>query len=655
MSWIDVESHSKIQNEPNSFRRFVGIPFEQILTEQHWRSKWTSAGRLYGLLAIHATIFVLSLFLSLALLFQFNIPDLSFLAIKQEIWWIVPLKVIVFLALGSFRLRWRFLTFADLGKLVQAATISSIAVFVCDIVILPEHRMPASVLLVDWGITIMAIGGSRAIVRVLREQYLPALSSERRRRVLVVGTSGDGAALAQQIHSSPDLKLHVVGFLDMNPAYEGSCLTGIPFLGTPDDVATIAARKHVCEVFVIVGSVVGKALRTLYIECGKSNIRVKMVPPINQLLEGSFELKVRDVEINDLLRREPIELDTAAIADMVQGRRIMVTGAGGSIGSEVCRQILRHHPERLVLLERAENNLFQVERELSRDFPHTPCHACIADVCDEERMNVIFQTHEPNIVFHAAAHKHVPLMESNVGEAIKNNVFGTRIVADLSHKYDVDRFILISTDKVVKPTSMMGISKKLCERYVHSMTAISATRFVVVRFGNVLGSNGSVVPIFQDQIRRGGPVTVTHAEMRRFFMTIPEASQLVLQAATQGNGGEIFVLEMGEPVRIIDLANDLIRLSGFTRQEVQTTIVGVRPGEKLYEEIFDDDEISLPTSHPKLRVVQTGRTNRLEVVQFLDELEPLVNAPDSDLRQKLNSLLANAGTAFSPTNVATSP
>ena len=328
------------------------------------------------------------------------------------------------------------------------------------------------------------------------------------------------------------------------------------------------------------------------------------------------------------------------IGNLLEGRRVMVTGAGGSIGSEICRQVMRFNPSELVLVGRGENRIFKIERKLLGSHASTTLYARIASVTDQPRMRQLFQEHQPEVVFHAAAHKHVPLMETNVGEAIQNNVCGTKCLADLAAEFGVRNFVFISTDKAVHPSSVMGATKHLAERYIHALSQVSATRFTSVRFGNVLGSEGSVVPIFQEQIRRGGPITVTDPRMTRFFMTIPEASQLVLQAAAMGNGGEIFVLEMGEPVKIVDLAKDLIRLSGLPENSIEICFTGVRPGEKLYEELYFEDEETLPTSHPKLRAAYHRPYTLAEARPEIAVLERLIHEPQEVIRSKLREIVS---------------
>jgi FlaA1/EpsC-like NDP-sugar epimerase len=384
-------------------------------------------------------------------------------------------------------------------------------------------------------------------------------------------------------------------------------------------------------------------LRSLMEACEEGGLSLRIIRSLEDRLQGDSRVPLRDIEINDLLGRDAVTLDTENIGKLLEGRRVMVTGAGGSIGSEICRQIVKFNPESLTLVGRGENRIFAIERELLALQTGITLYPCIADVTNRQRMEQVFAERRPEVVFHAAAHKHVPLMEANVGEAIRNNVFGTRCIASLSDEYGVASFVMVSTDKAVRPTSVMGATKQIAERFVHTLSQESSTRFTVVRFGNVLGSAGSVVPIFQEQIRHGGPITVTDPRMERFFMTIPEASQLVLQAATMGAGGEIFVLEMGEPVKIVDLARDLIRLSGLPEHAIEISFSGIRPGEKLYEELYFDDEQTLPTSHPKLRAAYHRPYSLAEVRQTVGELERLLNEPNDSLRRKLREIIPEFG------------
>jgi FlaA1/EpsC-like NDP-sugar epimerase len=396
------------------------------------------------------------------------------------------------------------------------------------------------------------------------------------------------------------------------------------------------------------GSLPGDQLRQLMKTCEERRIELKIIPRVQDLFGSGKQVPIRDIEISDLVRRDPVQLDTDAIAKLIAGRTVMVTGAGGSIGSEICRQIVNFNPKMLLLVGRGENRIFEIDRELAESDAAPQLRTLIADVLDEPRMRQIFEQYRPEVVFHAAAHKHVPMMEHNVGEAVKNNVLGTRCLADLAHEFGVERFVMISTDKAVHPTSVMGATKHLAERYVHALSTESKTRFVVTRFGNVLGSAGSVVPIFQEQIRRGGPITVTHPDMTRYFMTIPEASQLVLQAASMGRGGEIFVLQMGQPVKIVDLAKDLIRLSGLPEDAIDIVFTVTRPGEKLYEELYFEQEAMMETSHPKLQVAYHRPVTRDAVRQEIEELGKLCHGPEELLRKRLSELIPEYTNGHAP-------
>jgi FlaA1/EpsC-like NDP-sugar epimerase len=390
---------------------------------------------------------------------------------------------------------------------------------------------------------------------------------------------------------------------------------------------------EVDEVAIAMPSASHKQLRRVIQLCEGLKVHFQTVPSITDIASGKYNVsQIRTVEISDLLGREEVSLEVDAIESFLKDKVILVTGAGGSIGSEMCRQVCRFSPRLLLLVEQAENSLFFIERELRTSFPKVAMEAVICDIADRDRTNAIFDKYKPNVVIHAAAHKHVPLMEANCGEAVKNNVLGTSIVADAADKYGAGSFVMISTDKAVNPTSIMGSSKRIAEMYIQDLNWTSKTRFVTVRFGNVLGSNGSVVPIFNAQIATGGPVTVTHPDMRRYFMTIPEASQLVLQAATMGEGGEIFVLDMGEPVKIVDLARELITLSGFRPgEDIEIVFTGLRPGEKLFEELSIEGENMKPTKHPKIGVWQNIPMDREQLRKRIAELAAVANCGDKKL------------------------
>jgi len=461
-----------------------------------------------------------------------------------------------------------------------------------------------------------------------------------RHRVLLIGAGEAGVLVAREIANRPDLGLHVVGFLDDDRRKVGTSIGGVTVLGTTRQLGAVAERKRARRALITIANASGPEIRRIVALCRDAELETKIIPGIYEIVGDKVNLsRIREVAIEDLLGREPVQLDEEVVGLSIRSRVVMVTGAGGSIGSELCRQVCRFGPERLVLVERFENALFEIHRELTASFPQVMIEPRIADVCDAHRMDHVFAACRPEVVFHAAAHKHVPMMEWNPGEAIKNNVGGTRIVGDLADKYEVQRFVLVSTDKAVNPTSVMGASKRVAEIYLQALSQRSSTRFVTVRFGNVLGSAGSVIPIFRDQIAKGGPVTVTHPEMRRYFMTIPEACQLVMQAGAMGAGGEIFILDMGEPVKIVDLARDLIVLSGLRPdQDIEIRFSGVRPGEKLFEELSTDAENADRTRHPK---VFTGRIKPHEWEVVVRGVEALLELADSVSPERVRTVLGD--------------
>ena len=465
------------------------------------------------------------------------------------------------------------------------------------------QRPIEGVLMLDLFTTIMLLSGVRMVVRLYHEEFF----SEHRgivRRFLIVGAGNAGEALLREMIRRRDSQYEVVGFVDDDPAKRDTEINGIPVLGTVDDLPSICKKWSIDEIAIAIPSANRTQLRRVVQVCQGTKIRFSTVPSLMDIAAGKLQVsQMRDVDINDLLGRDVVNLDMEQIRVFLKDKVILVTGAGGSIGSEMCRQVCAFEPRKLLLLEQAENPLFFIERELRSSFPMMPLESIIADITDRVRMDQLFGYYRPQLVIHAAAHKHVPLMEQNPGEAIKNNIVGTRTVANAADAFGAECFVMISTDKAVNPTSIMGSSKRVAEMYIQDLNETSKTHFVTVRFGNVLGSNGSVVPIFKQQIAAGGPVTVTHPEMRRYFMTIPEASQLVLQAAAMGQGGEIFVLDMGEPVKIVDLARELITLSGFRPgEDIEIEFTGLRPGEKLFEELSIEGENMVPTRHPKIAV-----------------------------------------------------
>jgi FlaA1/EpsC-like NDP-sugar epimerase len=455
----------------------------------------------------------------------------------------------------------------------------------------------------------------------------------------LVGAELSDKIFAQRLQSHGSFPYRICGFLDRDEKHVGRLIGGIPNLGSTSNLVSVARRYRASDVIIVAGSLTGKELRDLMESCEASKLILKIIPPLEQLLDGSQQIPVKPVEISDLLRRDPVQLDVSALKKLFEGTTVFVTGAGGSIGSEICRQLLAFPLDTLVLIERSEAALFTIDMELRNKKKSCRIVNALGDVTDTGRMRSLLEKHHPDIILHVAAHKHVPMLEMHPGEAVKNNVFGTAQMAELADEFGVSHFVYISTDKVVNPSSIMGVSKHIAEDYVHAMSTESNTKFVVVRFGNVLGSAGSVVPFFQEQIRRGGPLTVTHPDMKRFFMAIHEASQLVLQAAAMGRGGEIFVLEMGEQIKIVDLAHDLIRLSGLPRDAIEIVFTGIRPGEKLYEELYFDDEQRFPTGHPKLHSAFHRPIELGELRETLAELQYLVDGDAEPLLARLKELV----------------
>ena len=429
------------------------------------------------------------------------------------------------------------------------------------------------------------------------------------------------------------------GLLNTNGESRRGKIGQLPILGHVEELPSIVEKHGEVDILATAGQLRGDGLRKLMDVCHEEKLPLKIIPRLEDRIHGDKYVPLREIKIDDLLRRDPVELDTASISQLIEGQTVLVTGAGGSIGSEICRQVIKFKPCSLILLGRGENRIFTIYHELNGADSSVSLHPVIGDIGDMPRMRQVFTEFRPKVVFHAAAHKHVPLMELNVGEAVKNNLIGTQRLADVAREFGVKRFVLISSDKAVRPTSVMGATKQLAERYVKASSETSETRFMAVRFGNVLGSANSVVPIFQNQIRSGGPITITDPRMKRYFMTIPEASRLVLQAAAIGRGGEVFLLEMGDPVKITDLAQDLVRLSGLPRDSIEIKYTGIRPGEKLFEELSFENELTLPTSHPKVRAMYDSPYGLREVRESITELAKLVDYPERNLRDKLHECM----------------
>ena len=565
----------------------------------------------------HIAVFAASLMMAFLLVnnMQFS-PDWLIQQYPKLLLCFILIKILVFAYFKQFQGWWRFVGISDLLAIVKASLVSTLILVVLWFGLLsaePLRRylrdlttISQAVFILDMFATVVLLGGLRMAVRLYHEEFSTEQAGKLK-KFLIIGAGNAGEALLREIHRMPVEQYDVIGFIDDDPAKQGMNIHGIPVLGRVDQLPQICKQQEIDEIAIAMPSATAKQMRRVVQICEGAKIRFRTVPSVADIASGKYRVsQIRNVDINDLLGREAVQLDLDIIEQYIKDKVILVTGAGGSIGSEMCRQVCNFAPKHLLLLEQAENALFFIDRDLCASFPQVSMELLICDITDKKRVEQIFERFKPEVVIHAAAHKHVPLMEANPGEAIKNNVIGTKTVADAADKFGASSFVMISTDKAVNPTSIMGSSKRIAELYIQDLGKTSKTHFVTVRFGNVLGSNGSVVPIFKNQIAAGGPVTVTHPEMRRYFMTIPEASQLVLQAAAMGKkGGEIFVLDMGEPVKIVDLAKELITLSGFRPgEDIEIIFTGARPGEKLFEELSIKGEDMVPTRHPKIGIWQ---------------------------------------------------
>ena len=595
------------------------------------------------LLLLDFSLIIFSYFLSY--IFRFYLEDMSFLEVmtyfKGNFSKIILAAAIYIIALAickQYNSIWSLAGVSELSKGIIAITTAYLINIIASLVL--TNRIPMMVTTLS-AIFIMAFCNVlRLGCRILRRAVIfgTAIKNKDFKKVLVIGAGTAGALVVRELDRRLELEKKVVGLIDDDKQKLGTYIDGVRVLGNRHDIKKIVKEKDVEEIIIAIANLEKKILKELINEYKDLKVKVKIMPGLNEIIDGKFSVEsIRDVDVNDLLGRETVKLDYSGIADYLQEKIVLVTGGGGSIGSELCRQIVRFNPKQLIIFDIYENNAYEIQMELKRNYPELNLVTLIGSVRDKVRLEHVFNKYRPNVVFHAAAHKHVPLMEDSPCEAIKNNVMGTLNVAEVASKYKVERFVLISTDKAVNPTNVMGASKRLCEMIIQAINKESNTDFVAVRFGNVLGSNGSVVPLFKKQIAKGGPVTLTHKEITRFFMTIPEAAQLVLQAGVYAKGGEIFVLDMGEPVKIYDLAENLIKLSGFEpNKDIKIEVTGLRPGEKLYEELLMDEEGLKNTAHEKIFI---GKPGTFDLTKLKQSISKLMNiSTDDDMGQLRNTL-----------------
>ncbi|MDH4067094.1 MAG: polysaccharide biosynthesis protein, partial [Acidobacteriota bacterium] len=558
---------------------------------------------------LHVGLFALAWTGSFALRFDYDIPEPFLSRMLTTLPIVLLVKLGVFAFFGLLHGWWKFVGLSDLITIARAALVATVAVAITTVMASGFVGIPRSVFPVDLVLTFLFVGGVRFAVRVFAESLSPRAGRGASKRVLVVGAGRTGSTLVREMRANPSLPYEPVGFVDDDPHKEGLKLHGVSVLGTTREISELVRDLEVEEVLLAIPSATGRQVRRVIDNCREGRVAFKTMPSVGDLIDGRISMtRIREVRIEDLLGREPTELDLGPVRANTEGHVVLVTGAAGSIGSELSRQIASLAPAHLLLLDRSESDLHDLELMLRHTLPNVKATAVVCDILDADDLESVFAEHRPSRVYHAAAYKHVGLMERHVVAAVRNNVVGTYRVATLAVRYGADQFVLVSTDKAVRPTSLMGATKRAAERVVSSFRD-GRTRFTAVRFGNVLGSRGSVVPIFKRQIEMGGPVTVTHADVVRYFMTIPEAVQLVLQASVSAasRGGDIFHLDMGEPVRIADLAANMIRLSGFEPGiDIDITYVGLRAGEKLSEELLTDGDEVAPTEHPRVRVVRAA-------------------------------------------------
>lgn len=600
------------------------------------------------ILASDALLLGASWYLSYLLRFNFEIPAEATATLKRMLPLALGVKLVTFYLMDLYRGMWRYTGVVDLLNIVEAVFVGSILIVS---VVLFTHGFTGfsrSIFVIDGVLTAVFISGYRLAIRLYywlgtRDEavrFSTARLFGRRpagqvvKKLLIIGAGDCGEKIYREIHDNARLRYRVIGFIDDDAGKTDKKIHGIPVLGTTSRLKDLARRLKADEALIAIPSATSQEMRAVIERCKKSGIPFKTIPGLGELINGKVTVSaIREVDYRDLLGRESIHLEERRIGAYLENARVLVTGAGGSIGSELCRQICRFRPAVLALYDQAESPLYEIELELKRHYPGIGIVPLLADICDHRQLERAFSLCRPQVVLHAAAYKHVPMLELQPWKAVRNNIYGTRNLLDAAKRFGVERFVLVSTDKAVRPANVMGATKRVAEMLVQSQNGcgLSSTRFMMVRFGNVLGSVGSVVPLFKKQIQEGGPVTVTHPEVTRYFMTIPEACQLILQAGSMGEGGEIFILKMGTPVRIDDLARDLIRLSGFEPDvDIPIQYVGLRPGEKLYEELITEGEGIVPTSHDKILVLR-GKDCNLEALNgTIDKLARLAYAQNAD-------------------------
>lgn len=592
------------------------------------------------LLPVDVILVTLSYFLAYQLRFDWAVPRSEFVLFLKTLPFVLTLRIASFYISQVYRNLWKYIGVKDLVTIITACTMSSTLV-VTAIFLLGFTAHSRSIFLIDWMLCVLLVGGFRLTLRLFNEKL--TVNHAFRKNIVIMGAGDVGEMLLRHLQKSHEYHHNIVGFLDDDHSKHGLSIHGVRVLGECRSIIELTPILRIDEVLITMAELSPEQIKQIIKYCKQAEVRHRIVPAVSDLLSGRMHLsRFRSVEISDLFGRQPVELDLSAIASFLQGRRVLVTGAGGSIGSELCRQIAEYKPGCLILVDKNENYLHEVRCELDSQFDSLLTHCHLSDITHKRKQAQIFQHYRPEIVFHAAAHKHVPLSEENPAEAIANNVFGTKVIADLAGKYGVRYFVMVSTDKAVNPTNVMGATKRAAELYIQSLSRQSKTNYVTVRFGNVLNSNGSVIPIFMKQIEKGGPVTVTHPDVERYFMSISEAVHLILQAVTMGKSGEIFVLEMGKSIKIVDMAKELIKQAGFKPfEDIPIRFTGLRPGEKMFEELVGHFEQPVQTSHASIKTLKSKRVLEFdEITAALNKLEGLLQTEEtSRLRRELQNIV----------------
>lgn len=591
------------------------------------------------LIGYDITFLIVSLYFALLLRFDFNIPQEYTVFLKLSI---VPVVIITLVCNKFFNLYssiWKYASIEELMSIIYSVSLSNIIFVIYSYFVNYKflenrfYRFPFSVHIIFWILSVITLGGTRFMWRIAKDKNMDNNSIDEKKKLLIIGAGDASALLIKEIKRHKTFNYSIVGLIDDDSSKQGKLINGIEVIGGRNKIINVCEEKGVEEIILAIPSADLEIKREIINICKDTKCKLKTLPGIYEIIDGEVNIsKLRDVNIEDLLGREEVTLNNENINKYIKDKTILVTGGGGSIGSELCRQISKFKPTKLLILDIYENNVYDVQMELNRTYPELNKEVIIASIRELGRLREIFETHKPDVVFHAAAHKHVPLMEGNPAEAIKNNIIGTYNVLKCAHEYKVKKFVQISTDKAVNPTNIMGATKRFCEIMVQAFDKASTTEYVAVRFGNVLGSNGSVIPLFKKQIAQGGPVTVTHPEINRFFMTIPEAAQLVIQAGAIAKGGEIFVLDMGNPVKIVDLARDLITLSGYKPDvEIKIEYTGLRPGEKLYEELLMDEVALTSTEHDKIFVEKPNNIDLEFVEKSIEQFKNVASMGKEDI------------------------